>query len=255
VATHAASSRPWRRRITALYAVPETDGPHGRLGVAWFGATVVAVFAGVVFLALWLALAAALAAVQSARSWRGHDDAPNPAGAGVAVLLLVVGAAFGLPGLVAGAAAAGVIGVATAGKRPARLRRFVLVTAPPLLAAGSVVLTYRSRGATVALVVLVLAAAHDAGAYLVGTGANSPWEGVAAGLAADAAVTLGAAAMFKPPFPWVLGAVALVATPAGPWVTSVLLGDRETRVPAVRRLDSLVLLGPAALAVAELFLR
>ncbi|HZQ28384.1 MAG TPA: hypothetical protein VFA94_11860 [Acidimicrobiales bacterium] len=226
-------------------------------------ATVAALAAGVAVLAAWMAVLAALAAVQLARSRRirgeGEGAMSNPGTAGAAAAAVVVGAAFGPAGVLGGVLVAAALGAATARVDAGSLRRFALVVAPPAVAAASLVLTDRLEGAVPAFVVLALASAYDAGAYLVGTGANNAWEGIAAGVAAEAAVTLAAAAVFSPPLrgagAWVLGAVALVAAPAGPRVASALIGDREARVPAVRRLDSLLILGPAGLAVTAVFVK
>jgi len=99
-----------------------------------------------------------------------------------------------------------------------------------------------------ALYLLACAALYDAGAYLVGTGASSAWEGPAAGVAALVPLTLLAALAFVPPFegasPLLLGALAAVLAPFGPVAGSALLGDRTAYAPALRRLDSLLVLGP-----------
>jgi hypothetical protein len=45
--------------------------------------------------------------------------------------------------------------------------------------------------------------------------------------------------------------MAMLCAPAGPYVATLLVGDRTANVAALRRLDSLVVLGPAwALATA-----
>jgi hypothetical protein len=121
------------------------------------------------------------------------------------------------------------------------------------LAAGAPVAA-RSWGLVDGLVLLTVVGMYDAAAYLVGTGASSLWEGPAAGVATIGALTLGVAAIFDPPFrgadPWVLGGLAAMLAPFGPPASSWLLGDRQARVPVLRRLDSLILVGPAWLAVA-----
>ena len=54
----------------------EPDGPHVRLGLLWALATTVAAVLGPVALALWLAPAAALAALQASRTWRRAGRRP-----------------------------------------------------------------------------------------------------------------------------------------------------------------------------------
>jgi hypothetical protein len=235
------------------------EGPHVRLGLAWFAGSAAAVAAGPFALAVWLAAHAALAAAQVARSHggpaRGRPPLP-PAAAAAAAGLVVVGSGLGPLGLAAGLVAGGVVVMATASApNPLAAARAVLSFA---LSAAALVLA-RRLGSAPAFAVLALAGAHDAGNYLVGTGAGNAWEGPAAALAAMAATTLAVAAAFSPPLtgtgPVVLGGVALVAAPAGPLAASALLGDRAVRVPAVRRLDSLLLLAPAGLAVTAAFVR
>ena len=44
--------------------------------------------------------------------------------------------------------------------------------------------------------------------------------------------------------PFLLGFVAAVLAPLGPLAASIVLGDRDANAPALRRLDSLLLLAP-----------
>ena len=68
-----------------------------------------------------------------------------------------------------------------------------------------------------------------------------------ASIAAIFCVTLFVAVLvpsFGGPGPFVLGLVAAVLAPLGPLVASIILGDRDARAPALRRIDSLLLLAP-----------
>ena len=80
-----------------------------------------------------------------------------------------------------------------------------------------------------------------------------------AGVAGIAAVTLRAAAVLVPPFhgvsPWVLGAAAAVLAPLGPVVARRITWAGTTPAPAPRRIDSLLLLGPAGALGAATLLR
>jgi len=49
---------------------------------------------------------------------------------------------------------------------------------------------------------------------------------------------------FKGVAPWALGATAAVLAPLGPVVAAVVLGQRAARAPAMRRLDTFIVLGP-----------
>jgi NhaP-type Na+/H+ or K+/H+ antiporter len=68
------------------------------------------------------------------------------------------------------------------------------------------------------------------------------------------------AAVLAPPFtgssPWILGGIAAVLLPLGPIVCRPLIGRARSpaRVPALRRLDSVVLLAPAWPAAIALLL-
>jgi CDP-diglyceride synthetase len=240
------------RQVAELAVVPRVVGPHARLGVVWAGLTVVALVAGPVALAVLLAPAAAAAGHQAARSWRRQPRraAPPLAAAGAGVLPL---AALAGPLAVAAAAAAlGAVLVAAAlAVRSQRTAADPVLTGavalfPGLAAAGPVLL--RRDGLVAALVLLAYAAVYDTGAYVVGTGAARAWEATVAGMFSIGAVTLAVAAVLVPPFrgasPWALGALAAVLAPLGPLAGSALLGDRRARAPALRRLDSLLLLGP-----------
>jgi CDP-diglyceride synthetase len=125
-------------------------------------------------------------------------------------------------------------------------------------AAGSLVLV-RDMGVMPALFLLALVGAYDTGNYLVGTGATNTWEGPAAGIAAMASVTLAFATLAVPPFkeagPWVLGGLAALLSPFGPYAGAALTARvKKLRVPALRRVDALILTGPVW-AVAAALLR
>jgi hypothetical protein len=107
-----------------------------------------------------------------------------------------------------------------------------------------------------------LVAGYDAAAYVVGTGADNPWEGPAAGVATVFAGSLAVAALAEPPFNLattaLLGLIVCVAGPAGPALLRRLTppppensdDDAEAgavEAPAVRRLSTFIAAGPALL--------
>jgi len=235
-----------------LAAVHGRTRPHGRLGLAWAAVTVGVTVAGIWWLAAWLAVVGFVAATQTAGIWRKRGERPLP--------LLAAGIAAGLP-VAASFGLDAVSGVVVGGLLATFVARLVWTTPDPSrdvaltlvigialgLAAASPVLM-RHGGATQALLLLGFAAVYDAGAYLVGTGAASAWEGPAAGVAAFVPLTIFAAMVLVPPFagvePLVLGLLAALLAPIGPLVGSALLGDGTVDAPGVRRLDSLLVLGP-----------
>ena len=240
-------------RAGELAVRPEVVGPHARLGLVWTSVTFAACVAGQLWLAAWLAPVAGLAAAQAAFSWskrRKFRRRPATLLAGLGALVLVLASAAGPLGSgVAGGAflALVLVRALSPGRRRFDARLTTVIAATSGLAGAAPVLL-RGQGLVAPMVLLALAAAYDASAYLVGSGAATAWEGPAAGIASIGTVTLAVAAVFVPPFrgasPWLLGALAAVLAPLGPLLGTALLGDPEARVPALRRLDSLFLLGP-----------
>jgi hypothetical protein len=186
--------------------------------------------------------------------------------AGIGAATLVIGAAFGLGGLLIAAATilaiVGALGLAVR----ARVRSGSLHHPPSVRAtagvmfvvggAGAAPVVMRSassHGSVPALVLCTYALVYDASAYVVGSGASRWWEGPLAGALATAVVTIIVAAVLVPPFrgvtPWLFGAVAAVAAPLGPRVAAVVAGGRR-RGGALGRVDSLIVLGPAWSALA-----
>jgi hypothetical protein len=229
--------------------------------------TVGALLAGPVWVAVLMAPVAGLAAGSGVRSRqphpprRGPQPLPTASMAAAGAALVTLASALGpLPaGTVAVAIAAAI--VAAAAKRPQRgphVLPTVLIVLLPAGAGAGLVLS-RTLGLSPGLVLAGTACLYDAGAYLMGTGARTRLEGPIAGLANVAALTLLAAAVLVPPFrgdsPWILGGLAAVLAPLGPVVAQRLIGDPAARVPALRRLDSLLLLGPAWALAASVVLR
>jgi molybdopterin synthase sulfur carrier subunit len=235
-----------------LAVVHKSVRPHGRLGLAWATVTFGFTIAGPAYLAGWLAVAAFVAGAQTCLVWRKRGERPVALAAAAIAAGLPVAASFDA-GKMAGVVAAGVL-VTFASRLRAPTRapsRDVALTlgiglAIGFAAAGPVLV--RHTGISAALMLLAMICAYDAGAYLIGTGASSAWEGPAAGVAALIPITIFAEVVLVPPFagaqPLFLGVLAAVLAPCGPVAASALLGDRSGHAPALRRLDSLLLLGP-----------
>jgi hypothetical protein len=250
----------------------EPDGPHVRLGILWGLVTLAAMIGGPIWLAAWLAPAAGLAAASAVRSWQRRAVAGGPAGskprsaqpppllAGLAAAAITLAAAGGVWAAVAagGAVIVAIAVGATVGPPglPGVVRRCLVVLAPAC-AAAALVLT-RAQGLAEGLVLVAMISLYDSAAYLIGTEAGNAWVGPAAGLAGIGALTLFVAAVLVPPFegssPWILGGLAAVLAPMGPVFARWLTGDTSARVPALRRLDTLMLLGPAWAAATALVL-
>lgn len=202
-----------------------------------------------------LAIAAALAADQlvtppsvRARQRTIADFIAEP-GRLLAVLAagaLPLAASQGVDTLAAGCAGAVVLGIVALGGRAAGS---LLAAIAVGLAAAAPVLLGR-LGTAAALLLLLLIAAYDAGAFIVGTGAHASWEGPVAGAATVAVIAFGRIVIGPPPLEEqgvaVLALVVALLAPLGPVLASMLLGDGATPARFVRRIDSLLVAGPVA---------
>jgi sulfur-carrier protein len=235
-----------------LAVVPKSSRPHGRLGLAWAVLVTAAVALGPGWLAALLAVAAFVAASQTATVWVRRSERPLPAFAAATAAALPVAAMSGVAAMnvvvVVALSATLAARLAWPTKAPCRdVALTVVIGLAVGLAAASPVLL-REINVQAPLFLLAIAAAYDAGAYLVGTGASSAWEGPAAGIAAVIPLTMFAGLMLVPPFgggaPLLLGALGALLAPIGPVAGSALLGDATANAPGLRRLDSLLVLGP-----------
>jgi len=115
------------------------------------------------------------------------------------------------------------------------------------LAASAPVLVH-TFGAQAAVVVLILVCAYDAGDYIVGSGSAPWWEGPAAGVATVAVATFAISVVplepIDAPAAYALGALTCLLAPLGPPAASLLIGSNRRPARFLRRLDSLLLLGP-----------
>jgi hypothetical protein len=232
--------------------VPKTSRPHGRLGLAWAVVLTAVTVLGPAWLAAWMAVAAFVAASQVTMVWLARNERPLPAFAAATAGALPLAAMSGVPTMnaVVVVALVATLGARLAAptKAPSRDAALTLAVGVAVgLAAASPVLL-REINVQAPLFLLAIAATYDAGAYLVGTGASSAWEGPAAGVAAVIPLTMFAGVVLVPPFagavPLLLGALGALLAPIGPVAGSALLGDATANAPALRRLDSLLVLGP-----------
>ena len=248
--------------LPPLAVVHRSVRPHGRLGLAWAAVTVGLTVAGPVFLAVWLAVAAFIGAVQTCMVWRKRRERPVTLAAATIAAALPVAASFDT-GAMTAVVVAGVVVTFVARLRapslvPSRDVALTLAIGVAIGLAAAAPVLVRHTGITATLLLLAMVSVYDAGAYLVGTGASSAWEGPAAGVVALVPLTIFAEVVLIPPFagaqPLFLGLLAAVLTPAGPVAASALLGDRAGHAPALRRLDSLLLVGPLWAWCAAIFL-
>lgn len=193
----------------------------------------------------WLASTGVLAALQAARGRRSR------ASAGLAALVVVSVAASAFGGILSAAAVTG--GVLLAALLWQRVAPPAGGVSPVLSVAVGVACAAPAAGATITagdgwgavLAMLVLVAAYDLGAYVVGEGASGRWEGPTAGVVAMLPVALVVAAVATPDGagPWLLFGLTACLAPAGAAVGAALARGR--RCPALSRLDTLILVAPA----------
>ncbi len=235
----------------------DTDGPKVRLGIAWFVLATGATLLGGVAPAILFSAVATVAALQAAAAWRGDRRRPSRLVAALGAGLMPLGAAAGtaLAGLVALALVAASIVAALVENAARRTRRPALAIAGLTvrcgfflgLAAASAVILGRTS-TTVLVVMIVLVSAFEVGDYLMGTGSTNPVVGPVAGIAAVLVFTFGLAVVQFTPFDndsaWVFGGLVAVLAPLGRFVGSTLLPRPDARAPALRRLDSYLIVAP-----------
>ncbi|HEV3400507.1 MAG TPA: hypothetical protein VG078_01700, partial [Acidimicrobiales bacterium] len=238
--------------LGGLAVTYDTKRPHGRIGLLWAIVTVVLTVQGEQWLAGWLAVNAFVGGSQAAACRRALDHRPQPALAAVLAAGAPLAALYGVRfvvGVVGLALALALVAGTLGHGRSAHALALALAIGAVLGAAAAGLVVTRDLGIAPTLFLLACVATYDASAYLVGTGASSSWEGPVAGMVALIPVTLIGAIILSPPFPsgapLALGLLAGALAPAGPLVGTALIGSRDADAPGLRRLDSLILLGPA----------
>jgi hypothetical protein len=241
------SSRATPSLIRRFAYVPKPDGPHARLGLLWFIVACAACALGTLSVAVLFSAVAAVAAMQTVRAWSGTGRRAAPVLGGVAAAFVPIMAVAGPIGFIAGVVVASALliigGVVLRSNVAVGLRSAIL----PAIAAGSVVLIGRTdMGALVVLLVLV--SAYEVGDYLMGSEANSVFEGPLSGIAAVLVVTFAEAVFQFGPFDsragWVFGGLVAVLAPLGAPLASALAPSAALAGPALRRLDVWFVVAP-----------
>lgn len=245
------------RRIRRRYANPyDLEGPKVRLGVAWFFLAALALAIGPLPTALVYGSVAAVAGAQAAASWRRRRGGPRPSESAAAV---IAGAVAGGACLGAGGSGLAMLGgvavayVAASGDRRSPNPAFtdagwtLQCALPPAIAAMSMVLLARlDQGSAIALLLLV--SAFEVGDFLVGSGARNPYEGPAAGASAIVVVTFIVSTLPISTLSfgeaWLFGGIVAIGAPIGQLLASALLPAAAAPATALRRLDSLLVVGP-----------
>ena len=246
--------------VNRLFEPVDTAGPKALLAIAWVALQVLALLGGRWSLAVLFGLVGSVAGLHAARAWRRSRVKADRAVAGLLPLLVPLGAAVDT-GSAGGLVVAGV--VASVGAALLVRRRHDLLTVAgttvrcwlgPAVAATSVVLVYDVAPEAAASLLLLLAG-YDVAAYLWGAGSGTgPLVGRVVGILTVGVLTFALSTvelvLSLPPFQqgeavWVFGGLAACLAPLGQLAASAVLPAAAAPAPALRRLDSLLLAGPA----------
>jgi hypothetical protein len=248
-----------RRRTSRFAVIHDTTGPKVRLGVVWFVVALGSMFFAPFALAVLTGAVAVVASLQVAGAWHQRRQRPQRvAAAGCAGLMpLAAVHSAGLVGVVVLVFVFGALGwfaVDRSGRTDVVADTATTIRCGlfPGIAASSIVLVLQIELAA-AITLLVLVSAYETGDYLVGSGSANLVEGPAAGIAGVVVLT-GTAAVFEPaPFSvagvLLMGAMTAVIAPLGPLVGSAVLPAASVPAPGLRRLDTLLVVGPAWVAM------
>ena len=239
-----------RKRLAVVYDI---DGPRVRLGVAWFIGALAATVASPYTAALVFAVTAGFAGRQIVRAW-GSVSWQADVAAGIAALPVLAAAVAGVPGAVGGAVLGVVVAIGAAcapdgARLPGNAGRvaaagIMMLALVPALGGACVVLV-RADSIVAAAVLVVVASAYELGDYIVGSGASNSIEGPLAGITTATLVALPLALVLVEPYD--TGGVALLvfaalACPFGQIVASAALPGAAAPAPALRRIDTLLVL-------------
>jgi hypothetical protein len=249
-----------RRRLAVVYDI---EGPRVRLGIAWFAGALVATLLGPFTTALVYAAAAGWAARQIVKAWGSVSWQVDAAtGLGALPVLAALGGPelAGIALVVVGVVAVGCAAAPDGSRLPGGGGRLaaagiLCLSAVPALAGASFVLV-RTQSVVAAVVLLGLVSAYEAGDYIVGSGASNPLEGPLAGITASTLLALPLALILVEPFDdagVILLGFTAAACPLGQIVASAALPGAGAYAPALRRIDTLLVLAPLWAAAAGAF--
>ncbi|HNI35301.1 MAG TPA: hypothetical protein PLV93_07865, partial [Microthrixaceae bacterium] len=254
------------------YAVRQrAGGPRLRFGVAWFVCLMAVLLSGSFAVTVLFAVAAGVAALQTAGAWRSRKVKVNQAVAGSGAALMTLAAwhgnrAVGVALLIVVVAAV-LLGADTKIDRTTlgrgsftreRLSSHLPIASATLrsclfvgLAGAATVQVHRTDPMSFLYLVSV-ACVYDSGDYLVGSGSRRRIVGTIAGLIGVVVVVLAMTAIQPAPLKvdsdvrW-LGLAMGLACPLGQLLASWTLPNARAKAPALRRLDSWLITAPACL--------
>jgi hypothetical protein len=255
-----------RRKASADARARAEDRPYARLGLLWAVLLLAAVVIGSVALALLVAPVGLIAAASALRAARQEPaaDTEGPSAPetlffgrpiahsdvrrlvlGCVVLTPFVALAGPIAALAGSALVVGVAAVAAPSLGCSRLGGALAVAAP--VSAMSAVVAARGQGSAVGFVLVTAIIFYDAAACLMGNRPTGGIVGVVSALLSLAALGFLVALLANPPFggdrAWVFCLMVGVLAWVGVKLSRALMRGGPT-LPALARLDSLVVAGP-----------
>ena len=235
----------------------DIDGPRVRLGILWFLGAIAAFASRPVGPVAYFTVAFAAAASHALRTWRARGARVDPRTSLVGTALVVAAAGFGTApmGIAVMVLAAGAVAISVAGlgesDTPVQAfaeTGFILQTALPSAVAGGCLVLLADIEIWAAISLVVLCSAYETGDYLVGSGAANAVEGPLAGGVAVLVSSAAVAALGFLPFTlgesMLLGVATFPAAVLGQLLGSVMLPHSRAYAPALRRIDSYLLVAP-----------
>ncbi len=246
--------------VERVFGREELTLPKVVIGFCWFLIELGSLYGGLPWLGGVFGVVAAIGALQTCREWKRVGSQPNrlvaALGAGGMPVAAVWGVAVcGLVALVVPAAALVAAVLRRRHRTPLLAAAGATVRSSAVigLAAAAPVLVFRISDIG-ALLLIGLISGYDMGRFLVGAGSSSLFVGPVAGIVVVGVLTFAvsvAVEIFEmKPFvdashAWVFGGIIAVTAPLGELIGSVVLPHGSAPAPALRRLDSLMLAGPA----------
>jgi hypothetical protein len=248
-----------------LAPVYDIDGPRVRYGLGWFLVALPAVVVSPLSAGLVYGVAGGLGAGQAVKAWRSASW-QGPVAAVAAAAPVLAAAAWGVgPALYVLGAAAAVAVVAGSAEPSLGLRGVsgriagagVMLHAVTVVAVGcGAIVLLRGESEVAALLLFAMVCAYEVGDFVMGSGASNPVEGPLAGALAAILVGFPAVLLLLDPFD-VLGVWALIAAaalcPVGQWMASAVLPRPDAKAPALRRVDTLLVVAPFWVLAAAAF--
>jgi len=270
---------PWWRRRRVAQALPPPPAPHGRfrwaydtrgpkvrIGVLWFVLAVGAARLGGLALAALYGIVGMVAALQSAYAWRrSRPPRPHRLVAGLTAAGLAAASPAGVTAVAVALLAAVLLALALpgpgarhptlsahAGRGGGIPALATLRCGLPLGVAAAAPALVHGAGPELALALVLLVSAYEAGDYLVGSGAANLLEGPLAGAIGVLVVSFPISLVEPQPLAaegvWALGALTALCCPLGQLAASAILPRGNVFAPALRRIDSLLVTGPVWVA-------